>query len=80
MFLLLVAGELFTFLLAWFGAAQVWKDTPTEISFYNSLKMKMAIVFGVAHVRFVNCLPLFDLHRNLIYGMLLSTDAVRVAS
>lgn len=34
-----------------FGVDPVWKDTSNELSYYNSLKMKMSIVFGVCQVR-----------------------------
>eukprot|EP00698_Gefionella_okellyi_P006161 TRINITY_DN15599_c0_g1_i1.p1 TRINITY_DN15599_c0_g1~~TRINITY_DN15599_c0_g1_i1.p1 ORF type:complete len:847 (-),score=193.78 TRINITY_DN15599_c0_g1_i1:23-2563(-) len=33
-----------------FGVDPVWKDTQTELQYYNSLKMKMSVIFGVTHM------------------------------
>lgn len=35
-----------------FGVDPAWYETTNKLSYYNSLKMKMAIVFGVTHVFF----------------------------
>jgi V-type H+-transporting ATPase subunit a len=33
-----------------FGIDPAWYETTNKLSFYNSLKMKMAIIFGVSHM------------------------------
>lgn len=35
-----------------FGADPIWHITTNELGYYNSLKMKMSVVFGVVHMTF----------------------------
>jgi len=43
-----------------FGVDPAWYDTSNKLSYYNSLKMKMAIILGVTHMLIGVCLKILN--------------------
>jgi V-type H+-transporting ATPase subunit a len=53
-----------------FGVDPAWHDTVTELAFYNSLKMKLSVIFGITQMTFGLILSLMNhLHFNNWLGI-----------
>ena len=46
----------------WVFLSQIWQEARNKLTFTNSFKMKLSIVFGIAHMMFGVCLSFFN-HR-----------------